>query len=221
MTTRGAQSLALEKAKRYYFSFGLSTTPLDEKANFSILLHDSSTAWHETVWPIFADYTMARLAYTHASIEGVTFALVAHRTTLTGKQLLRALGTMPHLVLSGESDCFVPAHTSLATIRAERGADIGLVAIEIADDVLCALQEQNVVPKRVMTTRDNEIAFYFYGRERTAGGAHRRYATIVCDSDGDITALIDDRISDARHVWEVPRSELSGSLDEIAAFIED
>jgi hypothetical protein len=61
-------------------------------------------------------------------------------------------------------------------------------AHKAASKVLLSIQVVGLSPERIVPTRDGEIAFYFRGRERLPGGAHRYYGAMVCDSDGDITS---------------------------------
>jgi hypothetical protein len=96
---------------------------------------------------------------------------------------------------------------------------VGPLAFESAEHVLERVREGCLTAERVVSTADGEIAFYFRGQERTPGGAHRRYGTIVCDSDGALTALVEDRITRETKAWDVARDDLDEALGIIGDFV--
>jgi hypothetical protein len=108
---------------------------------------------------------------------------------------------------------------ALATLRApgaRHRAKVADIAFQSAERVVAAIKAAELVPERVVTTSQGEVAFYFRGQERTAGGASRRYGTIVCDSDGDTTVLLADRVSAESKAWRI-----DGRLSEALAIIGD
>ena len=84
--------------------------------------------------------------------------------------------------------------------------------------VLEALVGASLIPARVALTADRAIAFVFFDGELIAGGAHRRVATLTCSEDG-LSALLEDRQSGQRRVWDVEDAQLPDSLSRIKDFV--
>ncbi len=96
---------------------------------------------------------------------------------------------------------------------------VGALVLDVAERALDCIRTSGLSVERVVSTADGEVAFYFVGRQLTPGGAHRRYGTVVCDEDGALTALCEDRVSRETKVWDVPAGELDEALGIIGSFI--
>jgi hypothetical protein len=116
---------------------------------------------------------------------------------------------------STRPDPFDVIETSLHQARG-----VGPIARATAEYVFLELRGQTLAPERVVATSDGELAFYFRGEDLLEGGGHRRYATLVCDEDGEVTALVADRLSPQLDgAWSVSLESLDETLDRIAGFV--
>jgi hypothetical protein len=156
--------------------------------------------------------------------EPITLLLVLG--ALAGAVTVSAVRMLAGIAASAASTTKTEASASIARALAslsEPGARhaevLGPVVRAVADGVLERVYESALTPERVVSTADGEIAFYFVGSARTAGGAHVRYGTVICDSDGAITALYEDRVSGETRAWEVPTGGLDEALGIIGGFV--
>ncbi len=161
----------------------------------------------------------AAVANTHSVSASVFKRMLL--THLAGGTSNASTAWITHVVVQPVARCG-PLAASLAALRApgaRHRAKVADVAFDNAEGVLSAIREAGVIAERVVTTSQGEVAFYFRGNERLAGGAARRYATIVCDSDGDRTALLADRVSNESEAWRVEGS-VANALARIESFLE-
>ncbi len=68
---------------------------------------------------------------------------------------------------------------------------------------------------------DGSVTLYMYSSRILDDGSHARYGAIEIDSDCDLVADMDDRVSGASHVWDVPADFLAlvESLRRLIAFV--
>lgn len=88
-----------------------------------------------------------------------------------------------------------------------------------ATKLLFTLVLQVHQPDRAVPDVTGGMAFYWFGAERTKGGAHRLAASLKVDPDGDLFVSLVDRVTERVDVTETRLADLESAYARIYAFV--
>lgn len=90
-------------------------------------------------------------------------------------------------------------------------------AIDNAFSVIDIAEVKGLVANRIVADADGGICIYFFGSSVLDGGAHEKFASITCDNEGDMVAMVRDRGNDVSDAWEI--DALPQHIERIASFV--
>lgn len=87
----------------------------------------------------------------------------------------------------------------------------------LAEHALDMLDEAGFAPSSVVPDAEGGISVYFFG---AGADATRRYASVSCSNEGEVVALIHDKVAEPR-AWNVgaDRSEMRAAIERIRTFL--